>query len=145
MDPLFEIWLIAFLSCCLGSVPFGFAEEGFCCFAGALSLRLEKNLSIIFFCEDFGAGLEPDIESGPSFELLPALSDGKSVSSTGELWNLRVSCNTSVGEDEAQGSCSLLILPATPKRAVAANEERSIYLWYGIVVPYMHIRFKPLL
>jgi hypothetical protein len=68
-------------------------------------------------------------------ELLPALSlsDGKSVScSTGELWNLRVSaCHISVvGEKDDEGSCSLLILPTTPKRAVAASEERSIYLWY---------------
>lgn len=77
-----------------------------------------------------GARLEPDIESVPSF--LPTLSDGKSASSTGELWNLRVSChNVGVSKDEAQGS--LLILPTTPNRPVAASEERNIYLWYWLL------------
>jgi hypothetical protein len=62
-----------------------------------------------------------------TLSFLPPPSEAKSLSAAGVLWNLRVSCHAN---DEG----SLFILPATPKRAVAAREERNIFVAVVVVV-----------
>jgi hypothetical protein len=104
-------WLIAFLSCCLGSFPFGFAEGGFCCYWCAFFDQKELVQNLLWDLGDWtGTYLILNLDRPLNF----FYRTENPLSSTGELWNLRVSCH-SVGEDE-EGVTLIHKLPSSGSR-----------------------------